>query len=157
MSQWFRVFGVSAAAVEPAALLEHLHGQGLEAAGHFRGDEQGWFRAEFVFAEDAPPVRLERYLVKEEGIRPELASWAAWLEEQEGNPHHLALMEHVIRTAQLFTLHQPIEDIGDPGDMALVERLGTACCHFLAGQTEGVYQVDGRGFFAADGALLVPE
>src|SRR5438552_3803584 len=77
MSQWFRVFGRSAATVEPAALLEHLHGQGFPVAGHFRGDDRGWFRAELVFAADAPPVVVERYLADEEGIRLELNSWAA--------------------------------------------------------------------------------
>jgi hypothetical protein len=157
MSQWFRVFGANDAAVEPAALLGHLHALGLPVAGHFRGDDRGWFRAELVFAEDAPPVVVERYLVKEEGLRPDLASWAAWLEEQEDNPHHLPLMEHVIRTAQLFTLRQPIEEADDADDPAFVEGLCTTCCRFLARETAGVYQADRRGFFAADGALLVPE
>ncbi|SRR5579885_2427172 len=157
MSQWFRVFGLSAAAVEPAALLEHLHGQGLPVAGRFRGDDRGWFRAELVFAEDAPPVIVERYFADEEGIRAELNSWAAWLEEQEGNPHHGPLMERLIGTAQLFTLHQPIEETSDAEDAGLVERLCLTCCRHLAAATDGVYQADHGGFFAADGALLVPE
>src|SRR5688500_2724639 len=118
MSQWFRVFGANDAAVEPAALLEHLHGQGLKVAGRFRGDEQGWFRAEFAFADDAPPVLLERYLAKEEGIRAELNTWAAWLETAEESPHYVALMQHVIGTTQLFTLHQPDEDADDTEDDA---------------------------------------
>jgi hypothetical protein len=157
MSQWFRIFAARDAAVEPAALLEHLHAQGLEVSGHFRGDDLGWFRAELVFAEDAPPVQLDRYLVKEEEIRGELNSWAAWLEEQEDNPHHARLMEQVIAAVQLFTLHQPIEEADDLEDAAFVERLCTACCRFLARETDGIYQVDRRGFFTADGTLLVPE
>ncbi len=157
MSQWFRVFGLSGAAVEPAALLEHLHGQGFPVAGRFRGDDRGWFRAELVFAADAPPVVVERYFADEEGIRAELNTWAAWLEEQEANPHHLLLMERLIGTAQLFTLRQPAEDADDGDDRELVERLCLTCCRHLAAATDGVYQADHGGFFAADGALLVPE
>jgi len=67
MSQWFRVFGGDTA-VEPAALLGNLHGAGFPVTGHFRGDDRGWFRAELVFADDAPPVVVERYMADEEGI-----------------------------------------------------------------------------------------
>src|SRR5215831_6144113 len=123
MSQWFRVFGAGDAAVEPAALLEHLHGQGFAVAGHFRGDDRGWFRAELTFAEDAPPVVVERYFADEEGIRLELNSWAAWLEEQQGNANALPLMERLIGTKQLFTLHQDDEDADDPEDAEFVGRL----------------------------------
>ncbi len=42
-------------------------------------------------------------------------------------------------------------------DVEFVERLCLACCRYLAGATEGVYQADHGGFFAADGTLLVPE
>jgi hypothetical protein len=157
MSQWYRVFGRSAAAIEPAALLEYLHGQGFRVAGHFHGDDRGWFRAELVMADDAPPVVVERYFADEEGIRAELNSWAAWLEEQEDNPHHLPLMERLIGTAQLFTLRQPIEDADDPGDAELVELLCLTCCRHLAAATDGVYQADHGGFFTADGTLLVGE
>jgi hypothetical protein len=157
MSQWFRVFGLGGATVEPAALLEHLHGQGFPVAGRFRGDDRGWFRAELVFADDAPPVIVERYFADEEGIRAELNTWAAWLEEQENNPHHLPLMERLIGTKQLFTLHQADEEADDAGDRELVERLCLTCCRYLAAATDGVYQADHGGFFAADGSLLVPE
>jgi hypothetical protein len=157
MSQWFRIFGQSAAAVEPAALLEHLHGQGFPVAGHFHGDDRGWFRAELILAEDTPPVVVERYFADEDGIRAQLNTWAAWLEQQGDNPHHLPLMERLIGTAQLFTLQQPIEDADDPGDAQLVELLCLTCCRHLAAATDGVYQADHGGFFAADGTLLVPE
>jgi hypothetical protein len=156
MSQWFRVFGLSATAVEPAALLEHLHEQGFPVRGNFRGDNRGWFHADLVFADDAPPVIVERYFADEEGIRAQLNTWAAWLEEQQDHPHHVNLMERLIGTAQLFTLHQPMED-ADADDRELVERLCLTCCRYLAAMTDGVYQADHGGFFAADGALLVPE
>ncbi len=157
MSQWFRVFGHSGAAVEPAALLEHLHGQGFVVAGHFRGDDRGWFRAELTFADDAPPVIVERYFADEEGIRAELFTWAAWLEEQENSPHAAPLMERLIGTAQLFTLHQPDDEADDAADREFVGRLCVTCCRYLAAATDGVYQTDHGGFFAADGALLVAE
>jgi hypothetical protein len=157
MSQWFRVFGRSAAAVEPAALLEHLHAQGFPVAGHFRGDDRGWFRAELVFADGAPPVVVERYLADEEGIRLELNSWAAWLEEQEHNAHAVPLMERLIVTKEVLTLHQAVEDPDDLDDAELVERLCLTCCRCLAAATDGVYQADHHGFFAADGTPLVPE
>jgi hypothetical protein len=156
MSQWFRVFGPGAAAVEPAALLGHLHGQGFPVAGGFRGDDRGWFRAELVFADDAAPVIVERYFADEEGIRAELSTWAAWLEEQEHNPHHLPLMERLIGTKQLFTLRQADEE-ADEDDRELVERLCLTCCRYLAAAIDGVYQADHGGFFTADGSLLVPE
>jgi hypothetical protein len=145
---WYRVFGTAAAAPEPAGLLEYLQSAGLPIAGHFRGDDQGWFAAELV-PEGAPPVTLERYLATEDGVRADLNGWAAWLETVEHSP----LMEHMVGTAQLFTLRRPI----DYPDDALVERLCVAVCQFLAGATAGVYQIDDRGFFAADGALLLEE
>ena len=156
MSQWFRIFGQSVAAIEPAALLEHLHEQGITVAGHFRGDDRGWFRADLVFADDAPPLIVERYFADEQGIRAELNTWAAWLEEQNSNPHHVPLMERIIGTAQLFTLHQPIED-AEIEDRELLERLCLTSCRYLASMTDGVYQADHGGFYTADGTLLVPE
>lgn len=157
MSQWFRVFGLGAAAVEPAALLEHLHGQGFPVAGRFRGDDRGWFRAELTIADDAPPMIVERYFADEEGIRAELNTWAAWLEEQEGNPHAPPLMERLIGTKQLFTLRQAEADEDDAANRDFVERLCLTCCRFLAAATDGVYQADHGGFFAASGTLLAAE
>jgi hypothetical protein len=150
---WSRVFGTNDVPPEPAALLEHLHGVGLPVHGRFRGDDQGWFDAQLVFDEDSPPLQVERYLATEEGIRADLNSWAAWLETAEDNPHSAELMQHVISTTQLFTLHCPEEE----DDEGAIEPLRTALCRFLAGATGGVYQVDGQGFFAADGSLLVRE
>ncbi len=158
MSQWFRVFGAAdVVIVDPAALLEHLRREGFPVAGHFHGDDLGWFRAELVYAEDAPPVVLERYLTKEDGIRAELNAWAAWLETAEDNPHHADLMARMIGTAQLFTLNQPVEDADDFDEAGAVEVLSLACCRYLALATDGVYQADHRGFFSAGGDLLVRE
>ena len=38
-----------------------------------------------------------------------------------------------------------------------IEQGCLALCRHLARETEGFYQVDGVGFFAADGTLLVRE
>src|SRR5207244_3512321 len=113
MPLWYRVFGTSDVQPAPAALLEHLNVPGRTVAGHFRGDDLGWFGAELVYAEDAPPLELQRYLAGEDGIRGELNGWAAWLETREENPNHGPLMGRVIGTKQLFTLPLPGEEVGD--------------------------------------------
>jgi hypothetical protein len=66
-------------------------------------------------------------------------------------------MERLIIAKEVFTLHQPLEDADDIDDAEMAERLCLACCRYLAAATDGVYQADHRGFFAADGTLLVPE
>jgi hypothetical protein len=152
MSRWFRVFGTSSGGPQPAALLEHLQGLGFPVTGRFQGDDLGWFRAELSHPEAAAPLALERYLSSEEGIRAELNTWAAWLESTGEGPVQTQLLQHMISTTQVFTLG-PI----DPGEIADLDGLCLAVCRFLALATAGVYQVDGEGFFAADGSLLVPE
>jgi hypothetical protein len=147
MTPWYRVFGSAAAVIEPAALLEHLGQAGLEATGNFHGDEQGWFRAELAAADTA--LQLERYLSSEEGIRSELNAWAAWLETTGDGLPQQRLMRQLIGTSQLFTWQSP-------QDSSSV-RLSTVLSCFLAQQTGGIYQVDGEGFFDADGTLLLQE
>jgi hypothetical protein len=149
---WHRVFGTKSAPVEPERLLAHLQSRGLNVSSHSRGDDQGWFRVELRL-EGEEAVALERFLATEEGIRPELNSWAAWLETVQDNPHAVRLMLHMVNTAQVFTV-QAVADTEDPEQC---QPLAGEICRFLAGETAGVYQVDGQGFFAADGTLLVPE
>jgi hypothetical protein len=148
MSQWFRVFGTSDAEPQPAALLEHLKGQGTRVTGHFHGDDQGWFQADLIGAGDGA-LHLERYLAKEEGVRDILNTWAGWLETAGHSPNHARLMQHMISTAQLFVLERPGEQVD--------ESLCIGICRFLAQQAAGVYQVDGEGFFSPDGTLLLQE
>jgi hypothetical protein len=149
---WLRVFGTNDLEPQPAALLEYLAGLDGGWSGNFRGDEQGWFNAE-LFHQGRVVWQVERYLAREEGIRAELNSWAAWLETAEANPHHDWLMELVINTRQLFTLRS---SVGQEAPEA-VAWTGTELCRYLARSTAGVYQVDGVGFSAADGAVLVSE
>ncbi|HZT83522.1 MAG TPA: hypothetical protein VFA26_25045 [Gemmataceae bacterium] len=157
MIRWHRVFGLRETAPEPAALLEECRRLGAPAEGRFRGDDLGWFQADLVFDPDSPPVRVDRYLPKEEGIRGEMNTWAAWLETVEGNPHSVALMERVILTRQFFTLHQPVEDGEEVEADPRAAGLCAGLCRWLARETDGVYQADHAGFFDAGGALLVPE
>jgi hypothetical protein len=153
MSLWLRVFGTNEVQPEPAALLEHVRSICPEATGHFRGDDQGWFAAELVFSAGETPLHLERFLSTEEGIRAELNAWAAWLETCDYSPNHQRLMEHMVSTKQLFTVRRPI----DHANEILVEKLCIGLCQFLARVTDGVYQADDRGFFAADGTMLLQE
>ncbi len=152
MSRWFRVFGGQDVQPEPASLLEEAQRLAGEVTGRFRGDALGWFHADLAVSGEETVLVVERYLSKEEGLRAELNTWAAWLETNEGNPHHLRLMQHMIGTVQVFTLG-PLDPDAEP----IVEHLCIGLCGFLARQTSGVYQVDGQGFFAADGTLLIPE
>ena len=149
---WYRVFSRSAQSIAPADLLEHLHARGLTVEGHFRGDDLGWTAAEIRLGIGAP-VYIERYLTKEDDLRDDLNSWAGWLETADYSPHSGALMERVIQTAQLVTIRKPI----DHSDDVSLDRLCLEACQFLASKSDGVYQIDDVGWFAADGTLLVQE
>jgi hypothetical protein len=145
---WYRIFASRSTMPTPEAISEFLAGLHKFASGEFAADETGWYRAEFRL-EDAS-LQLERYLADEQGVRAELNSWAAWLETREDAGELTALMERMIQTPQLFTLQSSKSS-------ALVEQACLALCRFLAENTAGVYQIDGRGLFTADGRLLVAE
>jgi hypothetical protein len=151
MYLWYRVFGGNDTTPEPEALLAHLRQQGLEIEGQFDGDGPDWFRGELTLGDVT--LVLERFHVGDEGVRAELNTWAALLETCEQSPHHVALMERTIQSAQLFTLCRP-EDNDSHVD---TERLCQSLCQYLAVVTAGFYQIDDTGFFAADGTLLVPD
>jgi hypothetical protein len=149
---WFRIFGTRDAAPGPAALLEHLQTQGLRVEGHFKGDDLGWFGVDFVLP-GAGSLHMDRYLAEEEEIRDQLNAWAAWLENSEASETAHRLMQMMIAVTQVFTLQCP----RDRFEEEPVEKFCLALCRYLAGQTEGVYQVDNQGFFAPDGKVLIKE
>lgn len=149
---WHRVFGRLADEVPPAALAEHLHAAGLPVEPHFRGDDLGWTTGELRLPRGAP-VMLERFLTTEDDIRDELNAHAAELETCDYSPNNGPLMAHVIQTQQVVTIRKPI----DAPDEVTLDRVLTETCRFLAARTDGVYQVDGVGWFAADGTLLLQE
>ncbi|MGE3804834.1 MAG: hypothetical protein AB7K24_09200 [Gemmataceae bacterium] len=146
MSQWYRVFGKSEAAPGPARLLEFLCEEHADATGDFRGDEQGWFAARLKLGSQI--IVLDRYLSEEEGLRGELNSWAAWV-EQTGHAEAARLMQQLISTRQLFTLHAEEDETA----AASLRRLA----RWLAAQTDGVMQIDDEGFLTPEGTLLLPE
>ena len=87
-------------------------------------------------------MQIDCYRRAEEGIRAKLNSWAAWLETIESNPNHVWLMQHMISTRQLITIRRD-----DPGEDGQTRRFFHWLANELAEKTEGVYQVDGQGFF----------
>jgi hypothetical protein len=152
MSQFYRIFARSEVLPAATEIEGAIAATGVPARCTWAAEGQTWYRGE-VAVEDGEPFVLERWLAEEEGIRGELNSWAAYLETCENSPEHVALMERAIQARQLFTLSGP----EGSADEALTERVCAALCRHLATVTQGFYQADGAGFFAADGTLLVRE
>jgi hypothetical protein len=144
---YFRVFSLSDATPDLATMLEYLHAAEMPVIAHFRGDDLGWTGGELVFADKS--VTVERYLTKEDDLRDELNTWAGWLETRTEHSMHGRLMQHLIGTKQMVTLRVPAD--------STLDRLCDEICRWLARQTDGIYQVDGLGFFAADGTMVLPE
>jgi hypothetical protein len=132
---WYRVFGLNDVIPEPAELQSRF-GWGEIAV---RGDDLGWTSLK------TGPLLIERYLAEGDDLRDDLDTWAAWVEQQQQHPLQLKLMQHLISTRQLLTFQTESETSG----WQIARRFALL--------TDGVYQVDGRGFFAADGALMVDE
>ncbi len=150
---WSRVFGRLPDEVPPAAIAEHLHAAGLAVEPHFKGDDLGWTAGELRLPAGGTPVYLERHLTAEDDLRDELNAHAADLETRDYSPNAGPLMRHVIQTQQLVTVRRPV----DAPDEVTLDRVLTEVCRFLAARTDGVYQIDDVGWFAADGTLLVQE
>lgn len=150
---WQRVFGRSEAQVPPSELAAELHEAGLRVEPHFRGDDLGWTGGELRLSGIHTPVTLDRYLTDEDDIRAELNAHAAELETCDYSPHAAGLVERVALTRQLILIRKPV----DASDEVVLEKLLTAACRILATRIDGVYQIDGQGWFAADGELLVRE
>src|ERR1700687_2920068 len=95
-----RIFGANDIEPEPAELVAFLKERGYDAAGHFQGDDRGWFQAELPW--QGAVVQLDRYLADEQGLRAELNTWAAWVETTEDTPHQTPLMQRLIATRQMI-------------------------------------------------------
>ena len=145
---WYRIFGSNSEMPACANILAFLDGRYPSVSGDFAADASGWYRADLLV--DGASLQLERYLAEEPSIRAELNGWAAWLETRANSPEHLRLMERMIQTFQLFTLQSTEES-------ARAESACVELCRFLTATTAGVYQIDERGFFDAEGRLLVAE
>jgi hypothetical protein len=145
---WARVFGTNDRQPKPADLLEFLHGLGFEMTGKFRGDDRGWFHGDLVLTE-TDRISIDHFLAGEDEIRPDLNSWAAWIEAAPDCPNREHWMQRIIATSQLYTMEFPHELTG----RKCLEPL----CQFLARASDGIYQVDNLGLFDLDGKLLVKE
>jgi hypothetical protein len=145
-TRWYRVFARSAEPIEPAVVLADLVFDGLPVAGHFQADEHGWYRCELQ-AGSIGPIVVECFRVMEEGVRPEVQSWAAYVESLE-SPHSQEFMEALNATAQVFTVLLP-----DARLTGLLRQL----CGNLARAGAGIYQIDGEGFFWSNGCLALGE
>jgi hypothetical protein len=150
---WYRIFGLTDTEPSPVALAEHLHAAGLPIEPHFKGDDLGWTAAELRLPGNGTPVFIQRYLTSEDDIRDDLNAHAAELETCDYSPNNGKLMQHVIQTKQLITLRKPL----DAADEVTLEKVLEETCKFLAANTDGVYQIDGKGWFAASGLLLLQE
>jgi hypothetical protein len=150
---WYRVFGKADTEPSPVALAKSLREEGLLVEPHFKGDDLGWTSGELRLPDGGTPIYLERYLASEDEIRNDLNAYAAMLETCDYSPNHRLLMEHAIQTKQLMVIRSPL----DIPNEVLAEKILIHTCRFLSSQTEGVYQIDGQGWFADNGELLLQE
>lgn len=150
---WYRVFGRNSTEPSPAALAERLHAAGIPVEPHFKGDDLGWSSGEFLLPGSKTPVRMDRYLTAQDEIRDDLNTHAAILESCDYSPNHGALMERVTQTEQLIVIRKPV----DAADEVSLEKVLLELCRSLADSVDGVYQIDGEGWFDSSGELLLKE
>jgi hypothetical protein len=149
---WYRVFSRAEREITPSALAELLHGLGYQFTPHFRGDDLGWTAGE-LHVSHGSPIILHRYLTKHDKLRDDLNTYAAELETMTYSPNHTMLMERVIQTQQLITVRKPI----DHADESTLEALLDAVSRYYAQETDGIIQIDGKGWFDATGEMLIQE
>ena len=137
---------------QPANVQRILQDGGFNDSIAVTGDELGWTSIEVPFDGPANRLRIERYLTDADDLRDELDAWAAWVETQGSGPTCVELMQNLISTRQLFTLHLACAQANSEL-LSLVEPIA----QWLASQTAGIYQMDGRGFFAVSRELLLKE
>ena len=129
----------------PASCASICSRPGLAVVPHFKGDDLGWTAAELRLPRSAHRSSCERYLAGEDDIRDDLNAYAAELETMDYSPNNGKLMQHAIQTKQLITLRKPI----DAADEVTLDKVLEETCRFLAAATDGVYQIDGKGWFCA--------
>ena len=147
---WHRVFGANDLEISPEEICTELNSLNVQFRPKFRGDEQGWFAAQFDL-EPQSSVQLERYLVREERMRSELNSWCAWLETLPETSKQARVLDALVATKQIFTLYEECE--ADETPTAVCAKLS----RWLTARLGGTYQIDGQGFFDSSGSLLVAE
>ena len=149
---WYRIFCRDEVEVKPAEMLSLLGELASRVTPHFKGDDLGWTAAE-LFVEVGTPIFAERYLTKEDNLREDLNTWAAWLETQEISPHYVMLMERVIQTKQMITLRKPIDHPNED----LMDEICTALSKAICQRADGIYQAENIGWYSATGEELLKE
>jgi hypothetical protein len=149
---WYRVFCRSGDEPKPDDLLARLQSPDRPVTARFKGDDLGWTAAEFTVG-TGTPIYVERYLTTEDNLREDLNTWAAWLETLDYSPNNLRLMEHVFQSRQMMTVRKPL----DCRNESTIEELCRALCQALAGAADGVYQIEGDGWYSPTGELLLTE
>jgi hypothetical protein len=150
MNVWLRVFGLRDEQPDQTALIHAILAVAPGVSIEWEESDRGWVRAEIRLPRVQETLQVDRFFRDEEGIREELQTWAAWLETAD-SPHAQALMQHMTSTRQVFTLRLPEKQEQIIGQVCL------SVCQFLTRAADGVYQIDDRGFYTADGSLLVEE
>ena len=145
---WYRVFCQTLAEVTPTELLANIGA----TDSRFRGDDLGWTAGEVVLGQGTP-VYVERYLTDTDDLRDELNTWAAYLETLDYSAENVQLMERVIQARQLITIRKPI----DHANEITVERACLSISQKLAQAADGIYQIEGDGWYAANGILILKE
>jgi hypothetical protein len=149
---WYRVFCRTEASPTPAELLAGLEAGGLQVVGQFRGDDLGWTTAEIALGESTP-VQVERYLTDADDLRHDLNTWAAYLETLDYSPNHARLMEQVIQSRQMVTVRKPLDHPNEVESEFACETIA----RLVAARGDGVYQIEGDGWYDGNGEMLLKE
>ncbi|MFO0938503.1 MAG: hypothetical protein U0798_18520 [Gemmataceae bacterium] len=149
---WLRVFGRSEQHISTVQIVEQLHQAGFPVVPAFKGDDLGWTEGSLTL-ESGSPILLSRYLTDVDDLRDDLNAYAAELEGYNFQPAAQALMERVIQTRQLITIRKPV----DHSNEVLLNDVCDRLCKNLAGMIDGVYQIDGQGWYSAEGNQIIQE
>jgi hypothetical protein len=152
MFTWHRVFGRLESEPTPADLCAELTRHGLRVRPTFRGDDHGWFAGHLKLERRSASLHIERFLVRAEKLRSELNNWCAWVESQPEAAGKDQVLDALVATAQLFTMHEEHDAEGEAASPACM-----ILCRWLTQKVHGIYQVDGQGVFDEGGRLLLAE
>ena len=152
MVTWHRIVARLETEPSPAEVGEELTLNGIKVRPTVRGDDDGWFAGHLKLEGRTASLHIERYLVRAEKLRSELNNWSAWVESLPEAAHKEQVLDALVATTQLFTLHEEEDSEG--------EATSPACmivCRWLAKKLRGIYQVDGQGVFDESGKQLLVE
>ena len=149
---WYRVFCRGGEEIKPSEVLARLQEKGVTLSGHFKGDDLGWTSAELQIG-TGTPLLVERFLTKEDDLRNDLNTWAAYLETLNYSEENVPLMERMIQTQQLYTIREPINHSNE----IVVKEACRQLSEILAQSADGFFQIEDDGWYDAQGNLLIKE